>query len=329
MPLIETKGAASSQGFGRFTKLAPETDGTRGIFAIGRACTGAGVTTRNKYTYSSCASTASGVGAASRASYGGSAAGNSTRGIFALGGSFTGCPNYCGRDKYIYASCTSTTSGVPASNNTFYGAAAGNGTRGIFQLGSNGGSATNTRLKYTYASDTSTTSGVATASANNFGSAAAGNSTRGIFQLGGTSLACARFNKYTYACCTSVNSVSLCYTAYGAAAGNSTRGIFARGQSNSGSRTFQRYKFTYASCTLSYCIPSATRSSEEQSATGNSTRGIFALGLTTNSCGVACLSNIRDKYTYSSCTNTASGVGTASSPSRAGSAVSWATCVNP
>jgi hypothetical protein len=40
------------------------------------------------------------------------------------------------------------------------------------------------------------------------------------------------------------------------------------------------------------------------------------------------VSTTREKYTYSSCTSTASGVGTASVASRGGAAASWATCVN-
>ena len=63
------------------------------------------------------------------------------------------------------------------------------------------------------------------------------------------------------------------------------------------------------------------------SAAGNSTRGIFALGLAQPPCcGV--VSTTREKYTYASCSSTASGVGGASVASSDGSAASWATCVN-
>jgi hypothetical protein len=41
---------------------------------LGLTCPGGRITTRNKYTYSSCTSTACGVGAASGASDGGAAA---------------------------------------------------------------------------------------------------------------------------------------------------------------------------------------------------------------------------------------------------------------
>ena len=75
------------------------------------------------HLYICCTSTATGVGAASAASYQGSAAGNSTRGIFALGA-------LCGvgsttRNKYTYACCTSTATGVgAASANSSSGSAA-------------------------------------------------------------------------------------------------------------------------------------------------------------------------------------------------------------
>ena len=72
MPSIITRGAMSARGFG-FGYKSASGDGTKGIFALGNFGGGA-LTTRNKYTYASCTSTACGVGAASAASYGGSAA---------------------------------------------------------------------------------------------------------------------------------------------------------------------------------------------------------------------------------------------------------------
>ena len=174
MPLIQRKGAQSSQGFGEFSAAVGGGDGTKGIFALGYN-TPSALTTRNKYTYSSCTSTACGVGAASAGSNSGSAAGNSTRGIFALGGGLTT------RNKYTYASCTSTASGVAASSaGSTGGAAAGNLTRGIFSLGMNSvGCYTTTRNKYTYACCTSTASGVAVASQRGGCLSVAGNASIG------------------------------------------------------------------------------------------------------------------------------------------------------
>jgi hypothetical protein len=71
-------------------------------------------TTRNKYTYATCTSTACGVGAPSSAANQGSAAGNSTRGIFALG--CVGGTQSAVRNKYTYASCVSTASGVASAS---------------------------------------------------------------------------------------------------------------------------------------------------------------------------------------------------------------------
>jgi hypothetical protein len=97
---------------------------TVGIFALGATGANCAVAsnTRNKYTYSSCTSTASGVAVSSAAGACGSAAGNSTRGIFALGGaSPTG--NSTTRNKYTYASCTSTACGVAVSSSGSKGGA--------------------------------------------------------------------------------------------------------------------------------------------------------------------------------------------------------------
>ena len=324
MPLINTSGVNTDRGYGLFA-LPRCTDGTKGIFALGQYCY-TNYNSRDKYTYASCTSTASG-GVASVASSYGSAAGNSTRGIFALG-----CGGGSIRNKYTYSSCTSTASGVgSASTCSSRGSAAGNSTRGIFAFGA--GSAT--RNKYTYSSCTSTACGVGSASATSNYSSAAGNSTRGIFALGITGVyPCAHYssirNKYTYSSCTSTacGVASASFVSYlGSAAGNSTRGIFALG---CGTTTYAtRDKYTYASCTSTACgVGSASAASLAGSAAGNSTRGIFALGIAVGSCYSQSASTTRNKYTYSSCTSTASGVGGASFSSSQGSAASWATCVN-
>lgn len=340
MPLIERRGAASARGFGLFAAGATccLNDGNKGIFALG--CVGGGVTTRNKYTYASCSSTASGVGAASAASYQGSAAGNNTRGIFQLGLTTSAC---CGtvRNKYTYASCSSTASGVASASSPCVAcgsAAAGNTTRGIFTAYGLFAGACAFRDKYTYACCTSTTSGVAKAATGSQGLSATGNSTKGIFARGGTySFALCTIvvnttrEKYTYACCTSTASgVGAASTASGygtAAAGNSTRGIFALGYTANGPSvgTTTRNKYTYACCTSTATgVGSASVNSVFGSATGNSTRGIFAIGF--GNC--ASSTSTRNKYTYACCTSTATGVGTASSASERGSAASWAACVN-
>jgi hypothetical protein len=233
---------------------------TRGIFALGEP-QGSGIpsNTRDKYTYSGCTSTSSGVGTASIPAERGAAAGNNTRGIFALGARYC-----CGsgafvrlttRNKYTYASCTSTACCVAAASVASQrGSAAGNSTRGIFTLGCGCG-ATTTRNKYTYASCTSTASGVASASATGIVGSAAGNSTRGIFALGRnpcTGIGRNTRNKYTYACCTSTASgvaVSTYGSALGSAAGNSTRGIFAIGIASCCGSGATRDKYTYACCT--------------------------------------------------------------------------------
>jgi hypothetical protein len=104
---------------------------TRGIFTVGRNSSGAYPnpffnTTRNKYTYACCTSTATGVGAASQASYNGSAAGNSTRGIFALGVNGCACQlNITIRNKYTYSTDTSTASGVASASSNTGGPGAG------------------------------------------------------------------------------------------------------------------------------------------------------------------------------------------------------------
>jgi hypothetical protein len=104
---------------------------TRGIFTVGVLNSGGYPTpyfnsTRNKYTYATCTSTATGVGAASQASHYGSATGNSTRGIFALG--LKGCACQLGtalRNKYTYACCTSTATGVASASSSTCGPGAG------------------------------------------------------------------------------------------------------------------------------------------------------------------------------------------------------------
>lgn len=338
MPLIERRGAASARGFGLFAAGATccLNDGNKGIFALGLPVAGA-TTTRNKYTYASDSSTASGVGAASVASYQGSAAGNNTRGIFQLGFTASSCCRSV-RNKYTYATCSSTASGVAsACQGVGCGsAAAGNSTRGIFTTYGLFSSPAK-RNKYTYACCTSTATGVASAAVSSQGMRATGNSTKGIFARGGTycfGLCTIVLNttreKYTYSSCTSTASgVGAASTAsgYGAAAGNSTRGIFALGYTANGPTcgVVTRNKYTYACCTSTATgVANASRKSVQGSATGNSTRGIFTIGF---DCCTG-VTNTRNKYTYACCTSTASGVASQSTSAERGSAASWAACVN-
>ena len=243
---------AASQGtqFG-----AAAGNSTRIIFGLGfwNGCTYDGSPVRNKYTYATCASTASGVASASLTGYGIVAAGNSTRGIFTLGQKNIGPSS--GRDKYTYATCTSTTASAASVVNS-KGAAAGTSTAGIFSLGDTNAGMSTTRNKYTYATDTSSS---ATA-ASNAGSAqsAFGNSTRGIFSLGYT-IGCSYSKirqKYTYATDTNTTNIPQFSFNYagGSGTGNSTRGIAALGilyQSNT--RLATREKWTYATCTTTNC----------------------------------------------------------------------------
>lgn len=321
MPTIISLAAGSARGFGHARKMA--NDGTKAIFAIGNS-----TTTRNKYTYSDCSSTASGVGGASANSYGGSAAGNGSRGIFSIG--YTACGASTTRNKYTYSDCSSTATGVAAATSGTYGSSAvGNSTRGIFSINPGGA-----RNKYTYSNCTSTQpSGCMGASSYTAWGAAAGNCSKGIFALGfdynhlpqaGNSKL---RDKYTYATCVSTaTTASLKASGYGSAAGNSTRGIFALGTTCCAIVSGIREKFTYSNCTTTSCgvasVSSATYASDG-SAAGNSTRGIFQLG---QACSVR--TTKRNKYTYASCTSTASGVASASANVVYGSGVSWALGVN-
>jgi hypothetical protein len=327
MPLHQTSGNISAKGYG-FGASTGATDGTVGIFAIGTTNGACSTAVRNKYTFSSCTSTACGVGSASVGALYGSAAGNSTRGIFALGRT-TGIQSTGTiiRNKYTYSSCASTAIGVgTASIASSNGAGVGNSTRGIFHLGSSTTGSTKVRNKYTYSSCTSTASGVASASRGGYQPMAAGTSTIGYIYLGCSGCSCIPsnvMNKYTYSNCTSTSLTVFCGYQNNGAAGNSTRGIFAN-NSTCGGFSAVRSKFTYASCTY-VSGTNASVGSRYGYATGNSTRGIFALG--------ACVcrnsgSTIRNKYTYASCTSTASGVAASSCNSELGAAVSWSLCVN-
>ncbi len=348
MPLIKTRGAASSQGFGQFALAVSGGDGTKGIFQLGSNNVGTRTTVRNKYTYACCTSTACGVGAASCANRWGSAAGNATRGIFALGCTCNIISNNYIRNKYTYATCASTACGVGTQScGTFAGSAAGNATRGIFALGVkflNSNQLNFRKLeKYTYSTCTSTAlcAPAILTTSTGYG-AAAGNSTRGIFAVGRTWYFCVCAcvfvanpsnirNKYTYAC----DTVTACGVATSSgnsmgasAAGNSTRGIFALGAFSgcpcAGNITATRNKYTYSSCTSTASgVGSASSASYQGSATGNSTRGIFQIGCRTSGC-IA----IRNKYTYACCTSTACGVANASANSKRSAAASWATGVN-
>jgi hypothetical protein len=83
-------------------------------------------TIRNKYTYSG--DTNASATAATTASFGGSAAGNSTIGIFALG--LQNGTRSTTRNKYTYSGCTVTAGGA-ATVASGYGSAASNGTTGV------------------------------------------------------------------------------------------------------------------------------------------------------------------------------------------------------
>lgn len=339
MPLIKTRGAASSRGFGQFNRSAfCGGDGTVGIFALGSNPGGTALTTRNKYTYSSDTSTASGVGSASNASNLGNAAGNSTRGIFKLGNGSPASVLYT-NNKYTYATCASTACGVATFTcSSFAGSAAGNSTRGIFTLGQNFSAcavSTSRTYKYTYATCTSTGPTTNLGGQCYYGGAA-GNATRAIFNMGMKVFTCPCIGyvfqnqnirrKYTYACDTTAAGASgTSNSVQGAAAGNSTRGIFALGTTNccTNNKNTTRNKYTYACDTNTGSgVASASIASTKQSATGNSTRGIFALGNSTFGVGTN-----RDKYTYACDTNTGC-VGAASVQSRCGSAASWVIGVN-
>ena len=252
MPLVQTRGAASAQGFGEFAQAAV-SDGTKAIFALGVVNCACASTIRNKYTYANCSSTACGVGtSAVGGNGGGAAAGNSTRGVFSRG------QNNTARCRHIYASCTtiSTGAGGFASNNVNGGTASGNNTRGIFSIGSSSCVLTTTRNTFTYATCTSTSAAAGSTAA--FYGSAVGNSTRGIFSLGRINncgnCATSTRNKFTYACNSStasgVASASIS-SGFQSAAGNSTRGIMALGRKCTSFSACGniRNKYTYACCT--------------------------------------------------------------------------------
>ena len=327
MPLIATRGAASAQGFGEFAQAAV-SDGTKAIFALGLVNCATWSSTRNKYTYACCTSTACGVGTSVVGGGGcGRAAGNSTRGVFATG------RGTAARCRHMYACCTTTSTGAGgfASSVVVGGTAAGNATRGIFSIGNSSCVLTTTRNTFTYATCTSA-SAAAGSTAANYGSAV-GNSTRGIFSLGRTFncgyCATSTRNKFTYACNSSTASgvASASFPSlFQSAAGNSTRGIIALGRKCSSFSACGnvRNKYTYACCTstASGVATASVAIGYGGSAAGNSTRGIFALGSSGGS------GSVRNKYTYACCTSTASGVGTSSSPGINGAAASWSLCVN-
>ena len=114
---------AVGQGLWPPNFVPPETFA---IFALGRTCGFTLLTTRNKYTYSGDAVSAG--GAATVASYGGSAAGNSTIGIFAIGSS--ACAPTTTRNKYTYSGCVVSAGGA-ATAASYGGSAASNGTSGV------------------------------------------------------------------------------------------------------------------------------------------------------------------------------------------------------
>lgn len=345
MPIIETKGAASAQGFGLFTSKPIPVDGTKGIFNIG-----AESPTRNRYTFA-CDTNASITGfPAPNTSTAGMGAGNTTKIIFALGQSPIIGPSPTGgrtnvRYTYTYACCANS----PAPNLptvTGGGAAVGNSTRGIFANGNTGAppGISTTRSKFTYACCSNAPAAASSAATQQL--SAAGNSTRGLFKFGyqcqtgplaGKNGYSITFNKYTYACDTSTTSgvgTARYYSRLGAATGNATRGIFhlggiicaTPGFPSGRANTVFMCKYTYACDTRAAATDSGGASSSG-SAAGNSTRGIFAAGIRVSPTypgGAA--SNNRCKYTYS--TDTRVSATASSAVSYCGSAASFATCVN-
>lgn len=248
-------------------QLAPvrrHGNATEGIFAIGFHT--AVTTTRDLYTYSSNAVTS--ATAASAASQGGSATGNSTVGIFALGNN--GTTTLTTRDLYTYSS-GAVTSGTVASTTSQSGAAAGNSIAGLFALGTittaaSGG--VTTRDKYTYIGNV-VSSGTAATTASSSGSAASNgclgiygplipygsingfiDGTVGIFALGSTTSAYAGSittrDKYTYiGNVVTTGTVATVASFAGSAVGNSLDGIFSLGVNVSNVQTSARNKYTY------------------------------------------------------------------------------------
>ena len=131
-------------------------DGTFAIFALGGTTGCVPTTTRNKYTYSGDAVSAG--GAATAASYLGSAAGNSTVGIFALGLTTVRVTT---RNKYTYSGCVVAAGGA-ATVASRCSSAAGNSTVGIFALGCTSTGVSTTRDKYTYSGCVVSAGGAAT-----------------------------------------------------------------------------------------------------------------------------------------------------------------------
>ena len=285
MPTIVTFGAMSARAFGFG---ASNSYGTFGIFQLGYHRTCAQVTTRNKYTYATCAQTS--ATAASAASFGGTAVGNATRGIFNLND-----PTLLKTtNKYTYVCSTSVAGSCLNTNASGNPASAGNATRGIIQGTS---SATN---KYTYACDVSSAGSALTCFASIGQSAGMGTSTAGIFtKMGNTTTR----KKFTYATdvVTAATAAGKIGVSSGGAAGNSTRGIFAYAFIHPGCcdvASRARCKYTYACDTNASATNAAACATVLNNyASGNSTRGIFKKGDFTATC----------KYTYACDTNTCGG----------------------
>lgn len=280
-------------------------DGTVGIFALGIINSACYSSLRNKYTFA-CDSVGS-AASSTAYTYGGSAVGDTTKGIFSLG---TGCTV---RNKYFYAS-DSNCLATAATSSTSDGSASGNSTIGIITRGGGGGAD-----KYTYSGCTVANIGYCLSS--RYG-AAAGSNTVGIFALG-SAVASPRNKrkKITYstnAVATATNSSN--NSVYASAVGNLTRGIFALGVSNlcTSVPTTARDKYLYA-CDTSTVTTSSSVGSRYGSAAGKSTLGIFALG-STDLCTNAGGSFTRNKYTYSTDTN--SGATNATYRSACGAATS-------
>jgi len=265
-------------------------DASTGIFQLSQP---GGLTTRNKYTFSS--DTNGSATAASTATYGQSAAGYYVSAIFRTGLCFSSTT-----DKYTYSGDVVAPASAMTPGNS-QNMAVGNSTRGIFHQGYtspfNVGQVC--RTKYTYATDV-TTAGANAAGAGACAGSAAGTCAIGIFHQGNYKPSgCLPFGastrrcKYTYSTDTNAAGTSACVASFrGTATGNSTRGIFSAGNAPAISST--REKYIYSGDTQSTAT-AASASSRGGAATGNSTRGIFAHGFSLP----AGLSITRDKYTYS------------------------------
>ena len=197
------------------------------------------------------------------------------------------------------------------------------GTKAIFALGDTCpmvlGRTTN---KYTFSGDVNAVT-TSVCSAVRYGSAA-GNSTTGIIAHGGSAVTVTR-SKYTYSGCTAASGTNASAASKeGAAAGNSTRGIFALGSAGTCIGSTIRNKYTYSGDVNAVAASASGCNSHFGAAVGSCSIGIFALGAYhCPTCGCVMPQTIRNKFTYSSCTN--AGATASSAVSAYGSAAGNAT----